>query len=145
VQSLTPLPIHKYQVYVNPNTIMPAVVLHPGSTVFVTGVNGLIGSHIADQLLKSGYHVRGAVRSIQKNNWLQAHFDGKHEGAKFSLVEVPDMAADGCYDNVLQGKKLHTTPVAAPDCGTNRRARFHPRSVADERFCRFICSYLHWC
>jgi nucleoside-diphosphate-sugar epimerase len=79
-------------------------------------VNGLIGSHIADQLLKNGYHVRGAVRSIQKNDWLQAHFDGKHEGAEFSLVEVPDMAADGCYDNVLQGKKPYTTLVAAPDC-----------------------------
>ena len=82
---------------------MPTVVLPPGSTIFLTGVNGLIGSHIADQLIKHGYKVRGAVRNIKKSKWLLDYFDGNREDAKFSLVEVPDMAIEGCYDNVLQG------------------------------------------
>jgi nucleoside-diphosphate-sugar epimerase len=83
---------------------MPTVVLPPGSTVFLTGVNGLIGSHIADQLLEKGYNVRGAVRDTQKTKWLLDYFDGKHEDAKFSLVEVPDMTIEGCYDDHLDGE-----------------------------------------
>jgi nucleoside-diphosphate-sugar epimerase len=82
---------------------MPTVVVHPGATIFVTGVNGLIGSYVADQLLQRGYNVRGAVRDVQKNEWLSAHFDGKYEGVNFTLVAVPDMTIEGCYDDVLQG------------------------------------------
>lgn len=82
---------------------MPTVVLHPGSTIFVTGVNGLIGSHIADQLLQRGYRVQGAVRDMEKCKWLAEYFDEKYEDVSFELVEVSDMTAEGCYDEVLAG------------------------------------------
>ncbi|KAF1841928.1 NAD(P)-binding protein [Cucurbitaria berberidis CBS 394.84] len=82
---------------------MPTVIIHPGTTVFVTGVNGLIGSHIVDQLLKRGYHVRGAVRNVEKNKWLADYFKGRYDAVKLDLVEVPDMTLEGCYDDVLQG------------------------------------------
>lgn len=88
---------------------MPTIVIQPGATIFVTGANGLIGSHITDQLLKRGYNVRGAVRDIEKNKWLAEYFDGKYEAAKFEMVAVPDMTADGCYDNVVKGMLLHIT------------------------------------
>lgn len=38
-----------------------APAIAPGSLTLVTGVNGFIGSHIADQLLSLGYRVRGTV------------------------------------------------------------------------------------
>jgi nucleoside-diphosphate-sugar epimerase len=82
---------------------MPTLALHPGATIFVTGVNGLIGSHIADQLLARGYHVRGAVRDVDKTKWLAEYFTGKHKSVKFDLVSVPDMTAEGCYDKVVKG------------------------------------------
>ncbi|KAJ4377878.1 hypothetical protein N0V83_000708 [Neocucurbitaria cava] len=82
---------------------MPTVVIQPGATVFVTGVNGLIGSHVVDQLLKRRYNVRGAVRDVEKNKWLAEFFDEKYEAVKFDLVEVPDMTVEGCYDDVLEG------------------------------------------
>lgn len=85
---------------------MPTIALNPGSTVFLTGVNGLIGSHIADQLLKRGYHVRGAVRNKIKSQWLSTYFDGKYKGTDFNLVEVPDMTVQGCYDEHLDGKQV---------------------------------------
>jgi nucleoside-diphosphate-sugar epimerase len=44
-------------------------VLEKGSTVLVTGVNGYIASHIAVQLIKAGYRVRGSVRSREKAQW----------------------------------------------------------------------------
>ncbi|KAF2797416.1 NAD(P)-binding protein [Melanomma pulvis-pyrius CBS 109.77] len=97
---------------------MPALAIHPGSTVFVTGVNGLIGSHIADQLLARGYHVRGAVRDVEKCAWLTEYFADKHKGAKFELVSVPDMTVEGCYDEAVKGTSgfVH---VASPLSGTD--------------------------
>lgn len=82
---------------------MSALALEAGATVFVTGVNGLIGSHIADQLLKRGYHVRGAVRNAEKHQYLLEYFNEKHKNAKFELVNVPDMTIEGCYDEFMQG------------------------------------------
>ncbi|KAF2263745.1 NAD(P)-binding protein [Lojkania enalia] len=82
---------------------MPILALQPGSTVFVTGVNGLIGSHVADQLLARGYNVVGAVRDAKKNEWLAEYFAGKHHDAKFSLVTVLDITVEGCYDDLVKG------------------------------------------
>ena len=82
---------------------MPTVVVHPGETIFVTGVNGLLGSHVADQLLERGYNVCGAVRDVEKSAWLQDYFDDKHKQAKFKIVAVPDMSVEGCYDEVING------------------------------------------
>jgi nucleoside-diphosphate-sugar epimerase len=83
---------------------MPTVVIQPGATIFVTGVNGLIGSVVADQLLARGYNVRGAVRGVEKNKWLAEYFQGKYKSAKFDLVDVPDMTVEGCYDGLVDGK-----------------------------------------
>jgi NADP-dependent 3-hydroxy acid dehydrogenase YdfG len=82
---------------------MPSVAIHPGATIFVTGVNGLVGSHVADQLLKKGYNVRGAVRDVEKCKWLSEYFEGQYKNAKFELVAVPDMTVEGCYDEVVKG------------------------------------------
>ena len=82
---------------------MPTVVVQPSATILVTGVNGLIGSHVADELLKRGYNVRGAVRDVENNKWLAECFDGKYKYATFKLVSVSDMTIEGCYDNVVDG------------------------------------------
>ena len=84
---------------------MPSVAIQPGAIIFVTGVNGLIGSHVVDQLLKRGYNVRGAVRSVEKNKWLAEYFDGKYKEVKFELVEVPDITVEGCYDEFVDGNE----------------------------------------
>lgn len=78
--------------------------IKPGATVFVTGVNGLIGSYVVDELLARGYRVRGAVRSVEKSAWLGKYFTEKYgEDAGFELVEVPDMTVEGCYHEVVKG------------------------------------------
>jgi nucleoside-diphosphate-sugar epimerase len=89
---------------------MPTVVIQPDATVFVTGINGLIGSYVVDQLLVRGYNVRGAVRSLERTKWLKEYFDDKYKDAtvKLELVEVPDMMLEGCYDDFLDGKTTST-------------------------------------
>jgi nucleoside-diphosphate-sugar epimerase len=82
---------------------MPAFTIQPGAVIFVTGVNGLVGSHVADQLLKRGYNVRGAVRNVEKCKWVSDYFDSKYKDVALELVIVPDMTAEGCYDEVVKG------------------------------------------
>ncbi|KAK5131796.1 hypothetical protein LTR08_000551 [Meristemomyces frigidus] len=74
-----------------------------GSTVLVTGANGFIASHVADQLLAAGYLVRGTVRSTSKADWLFERFDKAYGKGKFVCVEVPDMVQDGAFDEVVKG------------------------------------------
>jgi nucleoside-diphosphate-sugar epimerase len=83
---------------------MPTLIIKPGATIFVTGVNGLIGSYVVEELLSRKYNVRGAVRDVKKVGWLKEYFDGKYDDARLELVEVPDMTADGCYDDLLEGE-----------------------------------------
>lgn len=68
------------------------LVIPKGSLVVVTGANGFIGSHVVDQLLQHGYNVRGTVRNVAKNSWLNDYFSAKYGPGRFSLAEVPDMS-----------------------------------------------------
>ena len=74
-----------------------------GSIVLVTGANGFIGAHVADQVLQAGYTVRGTVRSKEKANWLYERFDANYGKGKFEAVEVPDMVAEGAFDEAVKG------------------------------------------
>jgi len=41
-------------------------------TVFVTGINGLLGTNVVNLLLEKGYHVKGLVRNIEDYKGLQS-------------------------------------------------------------------------
>lgn len=76
-----------------------------GSTVLVTGTNGQVGSHVADQFLQFGYKVRGAVRDTKKNAWLNTVFNEKYGNDKFELVSIPDMAVPEAFDEAIKGTR----------------------------------------
>ena len=75
-----------------------------GSIVVISGVSGFIGSHVADQVLAAGYKVRGTTRSVEKNAWVIDHFRAKYGAENFELVEVPDMEAEGAFNEAVSGK-----------------------------------------
>jgi nucleoside-diphosphate-sugar epimerase len=77
--------------------------LPKGSKILVTGVNGLIASHVADQALKAGYKVVGTVRDTKKTQWLKNKFDEEYPG-NFQLATVDDLAADDAFDEVVKGE-----------------------------------------
>jgi uncharacterized protein YbjT (DUF2867 family) len=79
----------------------PAVT--PGSTILVTGANGFVGSHVADQLLQQGYKVRGTVRDTAKHQWLAELFSEKYGKENFELVTVKDMREPGAFDVAVSG------------------------------------------
>jgi nucleoside-diphosphate-sugar epimerase len=85
----------------------------------VTGVSGFLGSHVADQLLAGGYLVTGTTRDAAKNAWVQRLFDGKYGEGKFRLIEVPDIAHQGAFDKLLDGKTV--LMAICPPVGTDKK------------------------
>lgn len=77
-----------------------------GSTILVTGANGYIGTHVADQLILAGYKVRGTTRDAAKIKWVQEHFDKKYGTGEFESVVVPTMTAEGAYDEAVKGEVI---------------------------------------
>lgn len=75
-----------------------------GSLVLVTGVNGFLGSHIADQFLRNGYKVRGTVRDPSKEAWAVDIFSRLYGDDKFELFGVPEMELERVYDEAVKGE-----------------------------------------
>ncbi|EMC92261.1 hypothetical protein BAUCODRAFT_27580 [Baudoinia panamericana UAMH 10762] len=78
-------------------------VLRAGSLILVTGANGFLASRIVDELLASGYRVRGTVRDPVKQSWLQDHFDKTYGSDQFELVGVRDLKEEGSLNQVVKG------------------------------------------
>ncbi|CAH0038005.1 unnamed protein product [Clonostachys solani] len=89
--------------------------LPKGSIVLITGANGNLGSHISDQFLHYGYKVRAAVRDIEKNAWLAELFEKSYGKGVFELVRIPDLTADGAFDEAIKGvgAVVHTASVVS--------------------------------
>ncbi|WAO97170.1 Epimerase domain-containing protein [Fusarium falciforme] len=102
---------------------LPQLAVPKGSTVLVTGANGLLGSHIADQFLTYGYKVRGTVRDPEKSSWLADVFEKNYGKGSFELFKVPDMAAKSAFDEAVKGVSIvaHSASILSFD--------FNPHNV----------------
>ncbi|KAM4066442.1 NAD dependent epimerase/dehydratase family protein [Hirsutella rhossiliensis] len=79
------------------------LAIPPGSRILVTGANGLVGSHVANQFLQFGFNVRGTVRDVAKCDWLRLLFETKYGMDRFELLAVPDIACQGALDEAVKG------------------------------------------
>jgi nucleoside-diphosphate-sugar epimerase len=79
----------------------PAIPI--GSTILVTAANSLIGSHVVDQLLAVGYHVRGTVRTPSKCGWMEPLYARRHDPGRFELIQVVDFDSPGAWDAAVRG------------------------------------------
>lgn len=85
----------------------PATNIPRGSWVLVTGANGFVASHVAQQFLQRGYKVRGTIRDLEKSSWLtQDVFKSYTNTGDFELVVVPDLAAPGAFDSAIKGVSI---------------------------------------
>lgn len=98
-----------------PSLSLLSPILPPDALVLVTGANGLIASHIIDQLLLAGFRVRGTVRSLSKCAYLTDLFSARHGPNRFSLVQVPDIAAPHAWDEAVSSVSAIAHVVGAVD------------------------------
>ncbi|KAK7972621.1 dihydroflavonol-4-reductase [Apiospora saccharicola] len=76
------------------------------SLILVTAVNGLIASHVADQLLAAGYRVRGTVRDLDKCAWMTSYFLDAYGPNRFELMRIStpqDMTDPEVWDEAMRG------------------------------------------
>jgi len=73
--------------------------------VLVTGVNGFLGSHIADQFLIAGFRVRELFVQLPRQKILEKVFVEKHAKGRFEVISVPDITVDGAFDAAVKGIK----------------------------------------
>ncbi len=75
-----------------------------GSTVLVTGLTGYIATHIAKQIFRHGYNVRGTVRDTQQASWLKDDlFSSESATGRLELVQVPDLGAADAFNTAVRG------------------------------------------
>ncbi len=86
-----------------------------GELVLVTGATGHIGFRVLVDLLKAGYTARVVVRSEDKaKTVLEApSIKALNPGSAVSFVTVPDITADGAYDEAAKGVQ-YVIHIASP-------------------------------
>lgn len=77
--------------------------IEKGSLVLITGASGYIAGHTVLAVLEAGYRVRGTVRDEKKIEWLHELVEKKFGKGKFETVVVPDMIAEGAFDEAVKG------------------------------------------
>ncbi|KAI0901029.1 putative cinnamoyl-CoA reductase [Annulohypoxylon nitens] len=87
--------------------------------LLITGVTGFLGFKVLTGALQEGYTVRAAVRSIEKAKTLSSHpkIVALGKADKLSFVEVPDICAEGAYDQAIKGVTYvihHASPLPSP-------------------------------
>ena len=72
--------------------------------ILVTGVNGFIAAVTVQAFLQAGYNVRGTVRSISSGVAIKEALIEYVNAGRFEVVIVPDITAEGAFDNVVKGE-----------------------------------------
>jgi len=82
-------------------------------TVLTTGISGFLGSHIALQLLKKGYRVRGSLRNLNRSDEVRQTL--KTHGADIKNLELValDLNSDAGWDEAMDGVR-YLQHVASP-------------------------------
>lgn len=115
---------------------MSTTAIPKGSVVLVTGVNGYLGLHVADQLVSQGYNVLGTVRDEAKATWTKEYFEKTYGAGKFNVAIVKDLGSEGSFDDLMNGTYFHfywtsrqLTSCRGFGSGARRlRYNFRPRS-----------------
>ncbi len=90
---------------------MSGKALAPGSLILVTGINGYIASHIADQLMSLGYRVRGTARDQAKIDMIGETLRRRNPSASFEGIVLEDVTKKEAFTEAVKGKSSHCTTL----------------------------------
>lgn len=81
--------------------------------VLVTGANGYIAGHVIDQLLRTGYSVRGTIRSDPASSPALDQLRkalGEGLARNLEIIQVADIAAPNAFQDAARGEHLPPYP-----------------------------------
>lgn len=82
---------------------MSSTTIATSERVLVTGINGFIASHVADQILSAGFNVRGTVRTLEKGENVRKVLEERYGSGRIEIVAVENMAIAGAFDDATKG------------------------------------------
>jgi nucleoside-diphosphate-sugar epimerase len=87
----------------------------PSELVLITGGTGHVGFKVIVDTLERGYSVRAAIRDSSKSAEILATKSIKalNPGDRLSFIVVPNITADGAYDEAVRGVKF-VIHIASP-------------------------------
>ncbi|KAH9477015.1 Putative uncharacterized oxidoreductase [Psilocybe cubensis] len=108
--------------YLDPHHTTPMTIEMSKKLVLVTGISGFIGGHVAEELLRRGFQVRGVLRSARYHTFTNTI---KVPGLEF--VEVDDIV-NGDFTEALKGVygAIH---IACPLPGRNTQEELESIAV----------------
>lgn len=109
--------------------------------VLLTGISGFIGGHVALELLKQGFAVRGSVRDIRKADKVRDTLG--RAGADLSRLEIValDLLSDAGWDDAMAGAR-YLQHTASPFVTSEPRDRMELITPAVEGTRRAISAAL---
>lgn len=103
--------------------------------VLLTGISGFLGGHVALELLKRGYRVRGSVRTMQKGDTVRATL-ARH-GADIARLEIValDLLDDAGWREAMDGVRYvqHTASPFVTRMPEDRMELVRPAVEGTER------------
>ena len=69
----------------------------------MTGADGFIATHIVDQLILAGFHVRGSVRDSTKAENISKVFHERYDSSRFETVVIPELSVSGSCEQAMKG------------------------------------------
>lgn len=103
--------------------------------VLLTGISGFLGGHVALQLLKAGYILRGSVRNLQKADKVRATLAS--HGADVSRLEFValDLLSDAGWDAAMADVRYlqHTASPFVIDLPADKMELIRPAVQGTER------------
>ena len=82
-------------------------------TVLISGVSGFIAKHCAVEMLKSGYGVRGTVRSLKRADEVRASIARHADVARLEFAQA-DLDNDAGWDAAVKVAALATVLMDSP-------------------------------
>lgn len=80
--------------------------------VLITGLNGYLAGRVAEGVLKEGYNVRGTIRRMESGIRVQQGLYERGYEGRVEVVQVPDIAKAGAFDEAVQGIYMHLHTIS---------------------------------
>lgn len=97
-------------------------------TILISGASGYLATHVVNHFLRTGYSVRGTVRSTEAAQKVGRSFPQHANAGQLTFAVVPDVSVAGAFDQAVKGVHgvIHTATPFQTDVQDVQRDLLDP-------------------